>query len=149
MELILFIGIPASGKSTFYAKTFDKTHLRLNLDMLKTRRREEILFHAALASKTKVLIDNTNVTKAQRARYIRKAKEENYDIIAYYFRSSLEDSKKRNQNRGGKAKIPDLAIAAMSKKLELPEYSEGFQTLYYVALTDGGFCVEQWKENED
>lgn len=70
MQLILFTGVQASGKSTFYQQYFYHTHLRINLDMLKTRHREKILFEAAIASKTKIVIDNTNMSKADRARYI-------------------------------------------------------------------------------
>ncbi|MBL8896636.1 MAG: ATP-binding protein, partial [Planctomycetes bacterium] len=33
MEAVLLIGIPASGKSSFYAERFASTHLRINLDM--------------------------------------------------------------------------------------------------------------------
>ena len=42
MQLILFTGVQASGKSTFYQQYFYHTHLRINLDMLKTRHREKI-----------------------------------------------------------------------------------------------------------
>ena len=48
MEAILFIGIQASGKSTFFAERFFKTHVRINLDMLRTRHREELLVKACL-----------------------------------------------------------------------------------------------------
>lgn len=44
MQLIIFIGVQASGKSTFYQQQFYSTHLRLNLDMLKIRHRENQLF---------------------------------------------------------------------------------------------------------
>ena len=40
MEAIIFIGIQATGKSAFYQQRFADTHIRLNLDMLKTRRRK-------------------------------------------------------------------------------------------------------------
>lgn len=62
MQLIIFTGLQASGKSTFYKEYFYKTHLRLNLDMLKTRHREKILFDACLESKSKCVIDNTNMS---------------------------------------------------------------------------------------
>ena len=50
MQLIIFTGVQASGKSTFYHQHFYHSHLRINLDMLKTRHRENIIFEAALAS---------------------------------------------------------------------------------------------------
>jgi hypothetical protein len=44
MERILFIGIQVMEKSTFYRERFFRTHVRVNLDMLGTRHREEWLF---------------------------------------------------------------------------------------------------------
>ena len=41
MELIIFIGLQAAGKSTFYKKNFSDIHIRINLDMLRTRHREK------------------------------------------------------------------------------------------------------------
>jgi predicted kinase len=49
MEIVILMGIPASGKSTFYQQRFSTTHLRINLDMLRTRRRECSLFDWCLA----------------------------------------------------------------------------------------------------
>jgi predicted kinase len=40
MEAVIFVGIQASGKSTFYCQRFFATHMRISLDMLRTRRRE-------------------------------------------------------------------------------------------------------------
>ena len=39
MEAVVFTGIQASGKSTFYRERFFHTHLRISLDLLKTRGR--------------------------------------------------------------------------------------------------------------
>ncbi|MFK5976608.1 MAG: hypothetical protein QM493_08880 [Sulfurovum sp.] len=39
---VIFIGLQASGKSTFFLENFYKTHIRINFDMLKTRHRENI-----------------------------------------------------------------------------------------------------------
>ena len=41
MECVIFIGIQASGKTEFYKQNFFKTHVRISMDMLKTRHREE------------------------------------------------------------------------------------------------------------
>lgn len=40
MELVLLIGIPGAGKSTFYQRHLAGTHVRVNLDTLKRRPRE-------------------------------------------------------------------------------------------------------------
>ncbi|HEU4420458.1 MAG TPA: hypothetical protein VFT55_16090 [Planctomycetota bacterium] len=54
MEAVWLIGIPASGKSSFYAATFAATHLRINLDMLRTRHREGELIATCLRLQTAV-----------------------------------------------------------------------------------------------
>ena len=73
MELIVFSGVQGSGKSTFYRERFFSTHVRISLDLLKTRGREDVLLHACLAAQQPVVIDNTNPTRAQRSRYARLA----------------------------------------------------------------------------
>lgn len=40
MEAIIFCGIQATGKSTFYRQHFFDTHLRISMDQLHTRNKE-------------------------------------------------------------------------------------------------------------
>lgn len=137
MQLIIFCGVQASGKSTFYQQYFSNTHLRLNLDMLKTRHRENLLFEAALASKTKIVIDNTNPNIEARNRYIARAKAADFEIIAYYFATDLNSTLQRNCQRTGKANIPEAGVRATYKKLEIPKLTEGFSEIYQVQIVDG------------
>ena len=60
MEALIFVGLQASGKSTFYKERFFTTHLRINLDMLRTRHRERLLIGACLEAKQPFVVDNTN-----------------------------------------------------------------------------------------
>ena len=60
MECVIFIGLQASGKSSFCIEYFSTTHIRLNMDMLNTRYRENILLNACANAKQSVVIDNTN-----------------------------------------------------------------------------------------
>src|SRR3712207_7912749 len=62
----LFRSLQGSGKSTFYARRFADTHVRLNLDMLRTRHREDILLHACLAAQQPFVAANTNPTPPDR-----------------------------------------------------------------------------------
>ncbi len=149
MQLIIFVGIPASGKSTFYKENFFDTHVRLNLDMLNTRHRQQCLFDAGLRSKTSLVIDNTNPAKIDREPYILAAKKNKYEVVGYYFRSVIAESKARNALRLGSAKVPEAAIGAIAKKLQLPEYSEGFDALYYVTIDKAGFSVQPWEHDEN
>lgn len=147
MEAIIFIGIQATGKSTFYIKHFFKTHIRVNLDMLRTRHREEIILSACIQAKQPFVIDNTNPGVKDRAKYIEIAKKAGFKIIGYYFQSIIEESIRRNSQRAGKEKIPIAGIYRTDAKMELPSYNEGFDQLYYVQIMkDGEFKVEEWKD---
>ena len=138
MQLIIFTGVQASGKSTFYKHYFYDTHLRINLDMLKTRRRENILFEAALRSKTKMVIDNTNMTIYDRERYIQRAKDADFDVVSFYFETDLESTLHRNTQREGKANIPEVGVRATLKKLEVPSLDEGFNEIFKVKIVGNG-----------
>lgn len=143
MEAVIFIGLQAAGKSSFYREKFIDTHIRINLDMLKTRHREKILFNACLEAKQPLVIDNTNPTIEDRKRYILPAKEKRFKIISYYFKSNIEECKQRNKQRN--RKITLIGILATQKKLQLPSYREGFDKLYYVSISDDNlFIVEEW-----
>jgi predicted kinase len=145
MEVVVFIGIQATGKSAFYQQRFADTHIRLNLDMLKTRRREQILLKACLEAKQPFVVDNTNVTRESRAGYISQAKGSNFSVIGYYFKSALQSAIERNDRRAGKARVPLKGILATHRKLELPSYDEGFDRLFYVEIgDDGAFIVKEW-----
>lgn len=142
MEAILFIGIQGAGKSTFCKERFFDTHVRINLDMLRTRRREEILLNACLQSGQPLVVDNTNPLPADRSRYLGPARAAGFRTIAYFFDTALRDAMRRNNLRPGKQKIPAPAVAATFKKLVPPTAAEGFDEIYTVELTpDRGFVV--------
>src|SRR5688572_27297453 len=132
MEAVIFIGIQATGKSTFFQHRFFATHIRINLDMLKTRNRERILLAACLEARQPFVVDNTNVTREARAGYISQANASGFSVIGYYFKSDLQSAIERNNQRIGKARIPVKGIIATHRKLEPPGYDEGFDRLFYV-----------------
>lgn len=146
MKGIIYIGIQASGKSTFYLSRFSKTHIRLNMDMLKTRNREKILFEACLAAKQPVVIDNTNPTKNIRSNYIEQFKKHKFDVIGYYFTANLKRSLRLNAYRKGKERVPDVGLKGTFSQLELPSYQEGFDSLYYVSIENNDFVVKEWED---
>lgn len=138
MQLIIFTGVQASGKSSFYLLNLHHSHLRINLDMLKTRHRENLIFEACLASKAKCVIDNTNPTREDRARYIQRALDAGFEVIAYYFETDLSSTLERNSYRIGKANIPEVGVRATYKKLEMPTLEEGFTEIYVVKIIGNG-----------
>ncbi len=144
MELILLIGIQAAGKSIFYKETFFDSHLRINLDQLKTRFREQELVNACMNTRTKMVIDNTNVSRVERLRYISPAKQSGFKIFGYVFEPDLKSCLERNNERKGKARIPDAGLRNALSRCELPHMDEGFTDLFKVRLVSGnGFLVER------
>ena len=148
MEAVIFIGVQASGKSTFYCRRFYRTHVRINLDMLKTRRREEILVAACLEAKQSFVVDNTNTLKIERAKYITLAQQHKFKVRGYYFQSKLDEVIERNVQRPDGERIPSAGIRRMYSRLQLPDYGEGFDELFSVRIGDNGdFVVESWQDN--
>ncbi|OUS23989.1 kinase [Gammaproteobacteria bacterium 45_16_T64] len=144
MDGVIFVGLQASGKTSFYLNEFYRTHIRLSMDMLRTRHRESLLIDACLASKQPCVIDNTNPTIANRESYIRKFRANRFDVVGYYFQSSLNECLERNSKRDGKCRIPDVGVRGTYNKLELPKYAEGFDRLYYVAMKESRFIIKEW-----
>jgi len=145
MEAIIFCGIQATGKSTFYKERFFNSHVRISLDLLHTRHRENLFLQACLESQQPFVVDNTNVTKAERTKYVTLAKTEKYKVICYYFQSKIADSLERNARRNGKARIPEPGVKGAFSQLELPTNDEGFDQIFYVKITDTGFREEKWR----
>lgn len=147
MEAVIFVGIQGSGKSTFFKDRFFDSHVRINLDMLRTKNRERLMFEACLEAKQKFVLDKTNLTREERGKHIVSAKIFGFKIIGYYFQTNLEKAMERNNQRTGKAKIPDVGLFSSFKRLQLPKLEEGFDELFYVSINEeNDFVVENWKD---
>ncbi|MDJ0661533.1 MAG: AAA family ATPase [Crocosphaera sp.] len=138
------MGIQASGKSTFYQDRFSNTHLRINLDMLKTRYREKRLIETCLEISQRFVVDNTNPTAVDRERYIRLLKNQGWKITGYYFKPNINDSVERNQKRQLSQQVPIKGIRGTYSRLIVPQYQEGFDQLYCVeAQPEKKFIVHE------
>ena len=146
MEAVIFIGMQASGKSTFYRERYFSSHVRISLDMLRTRHRETRLLEVCLDTKQPFVVDNTNPTKSDRQIYISSAKQAGFRVVGYYFQSSIEDCKRPNEQRAVEQQIPLPGLLGTFSKLELPRLDEGFDELFYVRITEDGFVVEEWRD---
>lgn len=145
MQAVIFIGLQGTGKSSFFLARFWRTHVRLNLDMLKTRHREALLLQACLEGQQAFVADNTSPSASERARYIEPARAAKFQITGYYFPITVAEALQRNALRVGDERVPDKAIFGTNKRLQLPAYNEGFDELYQVTLRDDAkFTVEEW-----
>jgi hypothetical protein len=147
VETVIFIGLQGAGKSTFYRERFFATHLRVNLDMLKTRHREKRFLMACVETGQRFVVDNTNPTRAEREVYIRAAKDAGFRVVGYYFQSRVEDCTRRNEQRPPAEQVPLRGLLGTAGRMELPSWEEGFDELYYVRIEGGGgFVVEGWQD---
>lgn len=149
-ELAIFIGLQASGKSSFYRRCLEGSHAHVSKDRMRQggskqqRMLRQVDRH--LGAGRSVAVDNTNVTRADRAALIAAAQAHEARVVGYYFSSRLADCLPRNAARLGEARVPDVALFATAKRLERPSLDEGFAALYLVRITPGqAFEVLPWE----
>ncbi len=135
---MILIGLPASGKSTFYRERFAGTHDHVSKDLMRHARgpegRQQRLIQASLAAGRSVVVDNTNPRRADRAAIVETARRHGAEVVGYVFDTEAGDALRRNRAREGRDRVPDVAIFTVRKRLEQPEFSEGFSRLYRVRL---------------
>jgi len=147
--MVIFTGIPASGKTTFYRERYFPSHVYISLDQVRSRSAESELLGFCLARHRSCVVDNTNVSRSDRKRYIDVANEAGMRVIGYCFVSQKDSAIERNMHRTGRSCVPEAAIRAMYNELEYPKLDEGFDELYYVTITDGGYKVETYDEKRN
>ncbi|UEQ76464.1 AAA family ATPase [Chryseobacterium arthrosphaerae] len=143
MEMIIFTGIPASGKSSLYKELFFNSHIRISMDLLNTRNKEGKLLQYCFDTQSKMVIDNTNVSRENRKKYIQLAIQNKYSIVGYYFESDIRDCLERNKNR--KDSINETGIKAKYKELELPSLEEGFDQIIKVKIINNQFKISDYE----
>ena len=88
-ECVILIGLPASGKTTFYRERFAATHAHVSKDLLRNNRhadrRQEQLIVESLAHGHSVVVDNTNASIDVRAQLVALARAHGAQVIGYYF----------------------------------------------------------------
>ena len=144
MEVIILSGIQGAGKSTFCRERYWDTHIRINYDMLRTRRRERLIFAACIEARQAVVVDATNPTVEDRKRYIEPARAAKFRIVGIEFQVPVELAIERNASRSGKQLVPAKAIHATAAKMQPLMYEEGFDEIWIAQVSrDGIVCREK------
>lgn len=147
MQAVIFCGIQATGKTTFYKEKFFKTHVRISMDQLNTRNKERRFIETCIQTSQPFVVDNTNPSKEEPATYIATAKANKFKITGYYFQSKLADAIARNMHRTGKENIPEVGIRGTYNRLVLPHLQEEFDELFYVIAENNTFTVKEWSDD--
>jgi predicted kinase len=145
-ECAILIGLPGSGKSTFYTQRLAATHQHISRDLFPNARsrqtHQDALLRKALTQGLSVAVDNTNASPAERAAIVTIAREHGARIVGYYIEATTREAVARNERRQGRARVPKVAIFTCAKRLVAPSVDEGFDELHRVRVDDEGRFVE-------
>ncbi|KAF9228631.1 PNK3P-domain-containing protein [Gyrodon lividus] len=136
-ELVLFIGFPCLGKSSFYQKHFAPVgYVHVNQDTLRTRAKCVTAAEEALRAGKSCVIDNTNRDIATRKFYVDLAKKVGVPARCFLFTGSMDLAWHNNLYRAYNQSpssgtqpprdlLPYLAFIGFRDNYEEPQTSEG------------------------
>ncbi|MGA8030335.1 MAG: AAA family ATPase [Bryobacteraceae bacterium] len=124
-EAVIFVGLQGSGKTTYFKNHFARTHEHVSRDIQQTAERETALIRECLGAGRSFVVDDTNITRAARASYIREAKAAGFHVACYFFDAPVRTAIGRNNHRKDKKPVPVPAILRAAKRLEAPSLEEG------------------------
>jgi predicted kinase len=143
--VVLSIGLPGSGKSTWF-----KRHniLPLSSDMVRIllfddvteQRYQDLVFSTLrsmlrarlLAKRSWNYVDATNLSPHERRSWVKLAHDFGYEAHAVFFDVPAEVCMERNRRRD--RNVPEEIMQRMANKLRPPKFEEGFAKITVVRL---------------
>lgn len=164
-KVYIFVGLPASGKSTYLDRIFEEgmfvysTDQYLEKKAAKKGKTYEDVFSDYIDKATKqankdlavaiengldIIWDQTNLGKNKRQRLIQRFKQHGYVIVCIYFPIYVQDHAEwvdRLYSREGKT-ISNDVILSMIDHMDVPDISEGFSEIRYIHTFGKDYCQE-------
>ena len=120
-----------------------ETHVRVAMDLLRTRAREQAFVRLCLQERQRFVVDATNPTPTDRRRYVEPAREAGFRVVGYLVEVSDAEALARNAARAGPRRVPAAALVGTGRRLVRPTPGEGFDELWHAtAAPDGGWRIE-------
>lgn len=132
-EMVVAVGYPASGKSSFFKEYMvSKGYVYTNRDTLGTWQKCVSVCEDSLQQGKSVVVDNTNPDVESRRRYIECAKKVGVPCRCFLFTASKELARHNNRFREmtytgkGHAHVSDMVFNMYKSKYVCPTLAEGF-----------------------
>lgn len=143
--VILAIGLPGSGKSSWF-KRHNVVPLSSDLvrsllfDDVREQRFQDLVFSnlrsmlkaRLIAKRPMNYVDATNLTPQERQHWIKLAKDYQYEVHAVFFDVPLEVCIERHERRD--RVVPEDVMRRMAAKLKPPAFEEGFAKITVVRV---------------
>ena len=155
-NFIVLVGLPYSGKSFLknnlglndyvtvssdniileWALAENKSYNEIFKDRVDEAQKESVRrMLSALKEKKDIIIDQTNLTKASRARKLSQVPKDYKKICIVVPEPTDEELESRKKERTSH-KVPDSVLVDMRKLYQTPSIEEGFDTIYYAGFDD-------------
>jgi predicted kinase len=143
--LVLAIGLPGSGKSSWFKRhnvvPLSSDMLRsLLFDDVREQRFQDLVFSnlrsmlkaRLIAKRPMNYVDATNLTPQERQHWIKLAKDYQYEVHAVFFDVPLDVCIERHQRRD--RVVPEDVMRRMAAKLKPPAFEEGIAKITVVRV---------------